>query len=351
MSTRWDYPTTALVIPAAVRRSHGWCVSGYRIVVTPDRARRSSVITVAVAGTANLLIAAAKLTAGVATGSAAMLAEGAHSVADTINQVFLMAALKRSDRPADVEHPFGYGMERYFWSLLAAVAIFVLGAGFAVLQGVSALLHPHPQEHLLIAFGVLVVAALLDGSSLVRALWQVSREARAGDRSFVSQLLRVSEPTVRAVVFEDAAGVLGVLLAAAGLGLDAWLGSSVFDAVASLAIGVVLVSVAYSLGAQNRTFLIGRAVPDDVLAGIRADIESSPGIRQVLELLTMQLGPGEVLVAARVEVDPEAPGRDLEVVADHVDELIRRRRPEVRHVFLDPTPGGMKPRRPGTAPR
>ncbi|WP_310962066.1 cation diffusion facilitator family transporter [Nocardioides terrisoli] len=303
-----------------------------------DEGRRRSLATVLVAGVANLLIALAKLTAGVLSGSAAMLAEGAHSVADTLNQVFLLAALRRSDRPADAQHPFGYGMERYFWALLAAVAIFVLGAGFSVFEGVHGLMHPEAQTELPLVFAVLGIAVLFDGTSLLRALWQVRREARSGGHGFGEQLFQLSEPTVRAVVFEDSAGVSGVLLAALGIGVGALTGRPVLDPIASLLIGGVLVAIAYGLGAQNRTFLIGRAVTEEVLAEIRSDIESSDGIESVVQLLTMQLGPDEVLVAARVEMDPDAPGRDLEQVADEVDERIRTSRPEVRHVFLDPTP-------------
>lgn len=299
----------------------------------------SSGVTVGLAGGANLVVAVAKLVGGLVSGSSAMLSEAAHSFADTLNQVFLMAALRRSRRPADEQHPFGYGKERYFWSLLAAVAVFVLGAGFSVLQGITALIHPHGERSPMIAFLVLALAFVLDGISLVRAIWQVRREAGPTGRGFVDHLMHHSEPTVRAVFFEDSAGVLGVVLAAAGLGLDVLLGTHVYDAVASIAIGLLLIGVAYLLGQQNRDLLIGQAAEPAMLDGIRAEAEQTPGIRGVIELMTMRLGPEDVLVAARVDVEPETSGDDLELVADEVERRVRASYPDVKHVFVDPTPG------------
>jgi len=302
-------------------------------------------LTVVLAGTANLGIAVAKLVAGMVSGSSAMLSEAAHSVADTLNQAFLLTALARSGRPADDTHPFGYGKERYFWSLLAAVAVFVLGAGFSVLQGVEGLLHPGTRGSVTLALVVLGVAFLLDGVSWVRAVWQLRAEARHSGASLRRHLLHDAEPTVRAVFFEDTAAVLGVLLASAGLVLDEVTGSHVFDAVASLAIGLLLVGVAYVLGAQNRTLLVGRAVDPDVLAGLRREIGETEGIRGVLQVMTMRMGPEEILLAARVDVDPARGGDDLELVADDVERRVRSAYPAVRHVFVDPTPGA-----PDTAP-
>jgi cation diffusion facilitator family transporter len=306
-------------------------------------------LTVLLAGGANLAIAAAKLVTGIATGSSAMLSEAAHSLADTLNQVFLMAALHRSERPADAQHPFGYGMERYFWSLLAAVAIFVLGAGFSIRQGVAALIHPETQTNLPLAFAVLGVAVVFESASLARGLFQTHREARATDEGHRDRLLHGGDPTVRAVVFEDVAAVLGLVLAALGLTLDHLLSTHVFDALASIAIGILLVVVACALGRQNQGYLIGRSVDGDVLDAMREEIEGTEGIERVLELKTMQLGQSEVLLAARVQVVPTALGEQLERVADEVDRRIQDRFSEVVHVFLDPTPAptGASPTPPG----
>ena len=295
-------------------------------------------LTVVLAGSANLGIAVAKLVGGLVSGSSAMLSEAAHSVADTLNQAFLLTALAKSNRPADEEHPFGYGKERYFWSLLAAVAVFVLGAGFAVLQGIQSLLDPRPLGSVTLALVVLGVAFLLDGISWVRAVWQLRVEAREGGTSLRSHLLHEAEPTVRAVFFEDTAAVVGVVLAGVGIVLDELTGSHVYDAVASLAIGLLLVGVAYVLGAQNRTLLVGRAVDPDLLRALRSEVRETDGIRGVLQVMTMRLGPEEILLAARVDVEPDRSGDDLELVADDVEKRVRTSLPAVRHVFIDPTP-------------
>ena len=292
------------------------------------------------AGGANLAIAVSKITVGALSGSSGMLAEGAHSVADTLNQVFLLAALKRSKKPADAQHPFGYGMERYFWSLLAAVGIFVLGAGFSFYEGIHALLHPAPVEELPLAFGVLALSFLFEGSSWLKAVLQLRREAREQQKGAVEHLVETPDPTVKTVAFEDTAAMIGLLLAAGGLALHAVTGSAAWDAVASIAIGVLLIVVAVSLGMQSKANLIGQSLPEEARDKVRRTIDSSPGVDRTLELLTMRLGPDDVLVAARVDVEDQQTGGDLELLADEVARRVSEAHPEVRHVFLDPTPGG-----------
>jgi cation diffusion facilitator family transporter len=295
--------------------------------------------TVLVAGAANLLIAAAKLVAGLAAGSSAMLAEAAHSVGDTMNQAFLLTALRRSQRPPDPQHPFGYGMARYFWALLAAVGIFVLGAGFAAYEGISSLLHPLETGSPMWSFVVLGVAFCFEGVSFVRAVWQLRRDAAKAGRGVASHLKTEAEPALRAVVWEDGVALVGLLLAAAGLALDELTGTQTWDAVASLAIAVLLVIVAYGLGRQNMEHLLGKAVAPDMQKGIVELIRETDGVDGVLELLTMRLSPDQVLVAARIDLASGYSPEELELAADEVERRIRERYPEVRHVFLDPTPG------------
>jgi len=295
-----------------------------------------------VAGAANLLIAVAKLAAGLASGSSAMLSEAAHSVGDTMNQVFLMASLRKSRKPPDEEHPFGYGMERYFWSLLAAVGIFVLGAGFSVYEGIHALMHPEPVEELLVAYIVLGISFLFEGSSWLKALLQLRREAGERRVGLFRHVFTTPDPTVKTVAFEDTAAMIGIVLAAAGITLHATTGAGFWDGLASIAIGVLLVGVAVSLGSSSKRNLIGEALPQDKREGLTRVINESLGVDVVVELLTMRLGPDDVLVAARVDVDDAASGGDLERVADDVEKRIREAYPEVRHVFLDPTTAGAR---------
>ncbi len=302
-----------------------------------EKEKDGSLGTVLLAGAANLAIAVAKIVAGALTGSSAMLAEGAHSVADTVNQLFLLTALKRSAKPADAQHPFGYGMERYFWSLLAAVGIFVLGAGFSVYEGIHSLLHPEPVEALTVAYVVLGVSFVFEGSSWLKAVLQLRREAGERRIGFFRHLFSTPDPTVKTVAFEDTAAMVGIVLAAAGITLHAVTGSGMWDGVASILIGVLLVGIAVSLGSQSKHNLIGEAMPGHVRDGLTEVINATPGVDVVVELLTMRLGPDDVLVAARVDVDDAVSGGDLEGVADDAERRIRERYPEVRHVFLDPT--------------
>jgi cation diffusion facilitator family transporter len=297
-----------------------------------------STSTVLVAGAANLLIAVAKLAAGLASGSSAMLSEAAHSFGDTLNQVFLMASLRKSHKEPDEEHPFGYGKERYFWSLLAAVGIFVLGAGFSAYEGISALTSPAESGSPMWAFVVLGMSFVFEGSSFAKAVLQLRRNAGGSDSGMFRHLQGDADPALRAVVWEDFVALVGLLLAAGGLGLDTLTGGRTWDGVASLLIAVLLVAVAYGLGRQNQGYLIGKAAAPELRAGIVEAVREADGVDSVLELMTMRLSPEQVLVAVRVDLADHLSPEEIELAADEVDERIRERFPEVRHVFLDPTP-------------
>jgi cation diffusion facilitator family transporter len=298
-----------------------------------------SVGTVLLAGAANLAIAIAKLVAGLLSGSTALLAEAAHSVADTLNQVFLLTALRRSRKPADTRHPFGYGMERYFWSLLAAVGIFVLGAGFSIAEGLRAVLHPEPIEALAVIYPVLALSFVFEGTSWLRAFRQVRREARDKGVPVLAHV-RNAEPAVKTVAFEDSAALIGILIAAAGVTLAVITGQDVWDGTASIAIGLLLIVVAFTLGRDNKAMLIGQALPADVERRIREVIASTPGIEAVLDLLSLRLAPDQVLVVATVDlVDAQTTGAAIERLADTVDEEVRQQYPIVRHLYLDPSAG------------
>src|SRR4051794_3876784 len=214
-----------------------------------ESGKGESLLTVLLALGANASVAVAKALAGVLTGSAALLAEAAHSVADCATELLLLAALHRSSRPADTAHPFGYGKERYFWSLLAAVSIFASGSMFALYEGVSTLFgHGEAQSTSILSYIVLAVAFLLEGTSWVQAVRQTRQESRAENRSFWAYLRLIDDPTPKTVLFEDSAALVGLLVAFAGIGLHQITGSEVWDGVASIVIGVLLAFVAYLLG-------------------------------------------------------------------------------------------------------
>ena len=292
--------------------------------------------TVIVAGAANLLVGLVKLAAGILSGSSAMLAEAAHSAADTLDQVFLLTSLRRADRPADRAHPFGHGQERYFWSLLAAFGIFIAGAGFSVFEGLLSLSSKH-SESPLIAYAALGVAFVAEGTSFVRAFWQVRGEARRGHEEVLQHVQSSPDITVKVALFEDSAAMVGLVLAALGVGLRQLTGSPVWDGGASIAIGALLVAVAVKLGMDSKDLLIGRAASPEIERLIREEIESLPGVDALLELLTMHVGPDGLIVAARVALNDELRADEAEDLADEVDRRLSERLPLQPYVFIDPT--------------
>jgi cation diffusion facilitator family transporter len=292
--------------------------------------------TVLIAGAANVFVGLIKLAAGILVGSSAMIAEAAHSAADTLNQGFLLASLRKGARPADAKHPFGYGQERYFWSLLAAFGIFIAGGGFSIFEGLLALGHESSGSPLL-AYLVLVVAGLAEGTSLARALKQMRGEARRSHSELLDHVRGSPDTTVKAALFEDSAAMVGLVLAGLGLVLRQVTGSPVWDGAASIAIGVLLIVVAVRLGMDNREFLIGRAADPRELRTIQEEIEKTPGVDELLELLTMYLGPEHLIVAARVAFSDDISADRAEDVADDIDKRLADRLPLVPHVFLDPT--------------
>ncbi len=293
--------------------------------------------TVVIAGLANLCVVVIKAGAGVLTGSSAMLAEAAHSAADTMNQAFLLTSLNKSNKAADRQHPFGYGQERYFWSLLAAFGIFMAGAGFSVFEGILALTRPGTSGDVLVAYIVLALAGAAESVSFIRAYRQVRAEAR-NDHVSVPEHVRTSpDTTVKAALFEDSAAVAGLALAAAGIGLRQLTGSGVWDGAASIGIGALLVFVAIRLGLDSRDLLIGRAASPPEQERIRSEIEAAPGIDQVADLLTMHLGPDHLIIAARVWLTDGLDADDVEDLADRLDHRLTDILPQVPHVFIDPT--------------
>jgi cation diffusion facilitator family transporter len=294
--------------------------------------------TVLVAGGANVLVAVLKLAAGVVAGSSAMLAEAAHSLADTLNQGLLLASLRLADRPADQRHPFGYGQERYFWSLLSAFGIFIAGAGFSIFEGVLALRGgDRGAGSPLLAYVVLAVSFAAEGTSLTRALRQSRAQARSRRTGLLAHVRDSPDTTVKTALFEDTAAIIGLVLAGAGLLLRQLTGSAVWDGSASIAIGALLVLVALRLGADSRELLIGRAVEGQQEQVIRTEIESMPGVDELIELLTMYLGPDHLIVGARVAFSDEISAGDAENLADRIDARLTERLPVEPHVFVDPT--------------
>jgi cation diffusion facilitator family transporter len=292
--------------------------------------------TVLIAGAANLVVTVAKLIAGLLTGSSAMLAEAAHSTADTLDQAFLLASVRQSGRPADSRHPFGYGQERYFWSLLAAFGIFIAGAGFSVFEGLLALRRSGGGDYL-VAYVVLGISFIAEGISLLRASRQMRKEAHDRDLGLLDHVRSSRDTTVKTALFEDSAALIGLALAAAGLILRQLTGSPVWDGSASIAIGVLLIVVAVKLGMDSKELLIGKSADQQTLARIRTEIGQTPGIVALLDLQTMQLGPDDLIVAARVDLKDDISAGQAEHLADEIDRRLAERLSMTPHVFIDPT--------------
>jgi cation diffusion facilitator family transporter len=298
-----------------------------------------SLRTVLVAGAANLAIAVAKAVAGLASGSAAMLSESAHSVADTVTEVLLFTALRRGARPADEQHQFGHGKESFFWALLAAVGVLVAGAGFAITHGYHTIRDGEEVGDALPSYIVLAVAFGIESVSLARALRQLRDIAGRWGVRRLQYLRKTPDTALTAVTLEDSAALVGLLLAALGLALTQITGDPVWDGIGSVAIGLLLAAVAVALGRANVSLLIGRAVSPLLQAEIRTELERLPAVRRVVSLLTMYLGPTSILVAAQVDFDDDESAATLESTSDEAARRLAARFPMIRHVYLDPTPG------------
>ncbi|MCG0284148.1 cation diffusion facilitator family transporter [Streptomyces sp. PSAA01] len=303
-------------------------------------------VTVFVALGANLVIALAKAIGGVFAGSPALLSEAAHSVADSLNEVFLLASLKRSKRAPDEQHPFGYGKERYFWALLAAVGIFVMGGCFSFFQGAEALSAGSSEDHsgYLVGLGVLGLALIAEGSSLVRALFQVRGHAREAGRGMAAELRRGDDPTLRTVLAEDSTACLGVVFALLGMWLHMVTGEVAYEATASFLIGALLVYVAYRLARESRGQLIGEAIDPVQRRELRRFLEGQPEIDTVTVLLTMRLGNDSTLVAARVDLFPGLDSEEVEEVLVRVKTAMAEIWPHADQIFLDVTDASARDR-------
>jgi cation diffusion facilitator family transporter len=304
-----------------------------------EQERSESTLTVLIALAANFAIAVLKLIAGLITGSAAMLSEAAHSVADTFTEALLLTALRRSSRPADRRHPFGYGKERYFWSLMAAVSIFTSGAVFALYEGFSTIFGESEQQtSAWIGYLVLGGAFVLEGISWLRAVKQVRQESAAEDRTLREYLRLLDDPTVKTVFFEDSAALVGLLLAFGGLALHDVTGSSFWDGLASVLIGVLLAFVAYLLGSTNKGLLIGRQADPEVVRRVREYLAGVPEVEVVVDLLTMVTGTDQILLCARLDFADGLTSADLEHACVRIAGELAERFADLDEIFLEPVP-------------
>jgi cation diffusion facilitator family transporter len=273
-----------------------------RVPLAQGTGGSESLTTVLVAFGANVLIAVAKSAAAVVTGSASLVAEAAHSWADAGNEIFLLIADRRSHRAPDVAHPLGYGREAYVWSLFAALGLFVAGAAVSVTHGVQELLHPQPAERFVVGYVVLAVSFVLEGVSFLQSVRQAKPEAESMQRDLIEHVLATSDPTLRAVFFEDSAALIGLVIAALGLAAHELTGSAIPDAIGSILVGVLLAAVAVVLINLNRRYLVGQeADPRVRVAAIQALLDA-PEVARVTYLRLEVVGPRMVFVVGDVDL-------------------------------------------------
>ena len=289
------------------------------------------VIYAALAG--NSLIAVTKFVASSITGSSAMLSEAIHSLVDTGNQGLLLHGLRRSSRPADEAHPFGYGKELYFWAFVVAIIIFAVGAGVSLYEGIEKIRHPHPVTDPMINYVVLGLAMVFEAV----AWWIAYKEFMLikGKRSTLAAVRQAKDPTVITVLFEDSAAMLGLIIAFVGILLGQLLDMPVLDGVASVGIGIILALTAMILAYECKGLLIGEAADPEVVASIRAIGRRWPGVLTVNELLTIHFGPQNVLVTISLDFGGDLSADQVEEAISGIETAIKEKHPEISRVFVE----------------
>ena len=283
---------------------------------------------------ANGLITILKFFGAFITGSAGLMAEALHSLADTTNQVFLLLGLRFYKKPPSEKHPFGYGKERFFWSFIAAIFIFGVGATFALYEGYQKLAHPHPPENIHWAYWILAISFVLEAGSIALAIYQEVNEAHHEGLSFMQYLKESKDPTAKTVLFEDSAALIGIVLAFGGIYLSEHYAPH-WDGVASMAIGVVLAIVAFVLARSSRGLLLGEAANHHEVEAMKNAILAHPNVAAVPELLTMHMAPKDVLVNTQVQLNGDLSSRQIvDTIAD-LERDIKAAEPKVGMIFLE----------------
>jgi cation diffusion facilitator family transporter len=288
---------------------------------------------IAAAFFANLGIAIAKFAGFAVTGAASLLAEAIHSVADTGNQALLFLGGHRARRRPTPEHPFGYGRERYFWAFIVALMLFSLGALFAIYEGIEKLIHPHELESVTVALAVLGVAIVLEAFSFRTAV--VQSAALKGDESWWYFIRRSKSPELPVVLLEDTGALVGLMLAFVGVGAAELTGNPRWDALGSVGIGILLGVIAIVLAVEMKSLLIGESAAGPVEAAIRTAISDAPDVRRIIHLRTLHLGPDELLVAAKLDLDSSTVP-DVARAIDAAENRVRAAVPIARLIYLEP---------------
>lgn len=281
----------------------------------------------------NLAIAMMKFTAAGFTGSSAMLSEGIHSLVDTGNGGLLLLGIHKSKQPADATHPFGYGKELYFWSLIVAVLIFGVGGGISVYEGILHLIHPNPLEDPIWGYAVLGLAMVFETFSLIVAV-RAFQESK-GEQTMWQAVKASKDPTIFTVLFEDAAALLGLIVAFVGIFLAHYFSNPYLDGVASIVIGVILATVAVLLVYESKGLLIGEGADPQTLESIRKLAEADPGVKKVINPLTMYFGPHTILLTVDIEFHNTLSAIEVEEAVERLEKRISHQYPDIKHIYIE----------------
>jgi cation diffusion facilitator family transporter len=296
----------------------------------------------------NVAIAAVKAVAAYFTKSGSMLAEALHSFSDCGNQILLLVGVRQAKKPADEKHPFGYGRAVYFWSFMVAMMLFLGGGAFSIYEGVHKIRAPEPVEHVWLGVGILAISLVLEGGACLSNVKELNK--RRGKKAFMQYLKDTTDSDLVVVFGENSAAVLGLALAIAALGLASWTGDGRWDGVGSASIGLVLVGVAVFLATEVSSLLLGEAADPDIDVVAREVSKTIPEMEKVLNVLTMQQGPGEVLVHIKIAFTATLTVEECCRAINVFEERFRKARPEVRWVFVEPdipkTPSQLAPKMP-----
>jgi cation diffusion facilitator family transporter len=283
---------------------------------------------------ANIGIAITKFIAAFFSGSASMLAEGIHSLADSGNQILLIIGGKRARRAASESHPFGYGRSRYIYAFMVSIVLFSVGGLFSITEGLNKLQHPHELEMVWLPLLVLGVAIVLESLSLRTAVIEANH-IRHG-QGWVEFIRRAKSPELPVILLEDLAALVGLVLAFAGVGLTVLTGDAMWDAIGTLAIGVLLVLVAIILGLETSSLLVGEGANSGDVSKIRVALEKTQGVISIIHMKTLYLGPEELLVAAKIAVEETVTGKEISQIINSAEATIRAEVPAARVIFIEP---------------
>lgn len=291
---------------------------------------------------ANVAIAAMKFAAAAFTGSSAMLSEGIHSLVDTGNGGLLLLGLRLSRKPPDAAHPFGYGKELYFWSLIVAVTIFGVGGGISIYEGILHLIHPKPLEDPTWSYVVLGLAFVFEGSVLAIALKEFL--AHKPEKGFWQSIRATKDPTTFVVVFEDTAALLGLVAAFLGIFLGHRLQNPYLDGLASVVIGLILASVAGFLARESKSLLVGEGADPRTLESVTALAEADPAVERIERPLTMHFGPNTVLLTLNVRFRGDVSALEAEAAVLRLEKSIQEKHPAIQHIFIEASSLGTRDR-------